>query len=116
WSGWSRSMRTLSVRTRASASARAESAPACGRLGLRFGEPLAVILKMPAIVFRRRYRAADNPRWRDVNLRAAPQFLEYEAIVARIAADRPGRILDWGCGWGQVTALLVRAGAGGRVV
>jgi SAM-dependent methyltransferase len=58
----------------------------------------------------RRYRAADNPRWQDVNLRAAPQLLEYEAIVARIAADRPGRILDWGCGWGQVTDMLVRAG------
>jgi ubiquinone/menaquinone biosynthesis C-methylase UbiE len=37
-------------------------------------------------------------------------MLEYEAIVARIAADRPGRILDWGCGWGQVTDLLTRAG------
>jgi ubiquinone/menaquinone biosynthesis C-methylase UbiE len=37
-------------------------------------------------------------------------MLEYAAIVARIAADRPGRMLDWGCGWGQVTNLLARAG------
>lgn len=35
-----------------------------------------------------------NPRGDDVNLRAAPQLLEYEAIVARIVADRPSRILD----------------------
>jgi len=35
---------------------------------------------------------------------------EYEAIVGRISADRPGRILDWGCGWGQMTYLLRRAG------
>lgn len=51
-----------------------------------------------------------NPRGHDVNLRSAPQMLEYQAIVSRIAADRPGRVLDWGCGWGQVTDLLVRAG------
>ena len=55
-------------------------------------------------------RTKENPRGHDVNLRSAPQMLEYEAIVARIAGDRPGRILDWGCGWGQVTDLLVRAG------
>lgn len=35
---------------------------------------------------------------------------EYDAIVRRIAADSPGRILDWGCGHGQVTDLLWRAG------
>ena len=46
----------------------------------------------------------------DVNLRSAPQLLEYQAIVTRLAADRPGRILDWGCGWGQVSHLLKRAG------
>lgn len=55
-------------------------------------------------------RTEENPRGHDVNLRSAPQMLEYEAIVARIAGDQPGRILDWGCGWGQVTDLLVRAG------
>ena len=46
----------------------------------------------------------------DINLRSGPQMLEYEAIVARIAADRPGRLLDWGAGFGQVTALLRDAG------
>jgi 2-polyprenyl-3-methyl-5-hydroxy-6-metoxy-1,4-benzoquinol methylase len=42
----------------------------------------------------------------DVNLRSAPQMREYETIAARIASDRPKRVLDWGCGWGQVTKLL----------
>ena len=51
-----------------------------------------------------------NPRGDDVNLRSAPQMLEYEAIVARIVSDRPGRILDWGCGWGQVSDMLQRGG------
>ena len=31
---------------------------------------------------------------------------EYELIAARIADDRPARLLDWGCGAGQMTALL----------
>ncbi len=35
---------------------------------------------------------------------------EYEALADAIAADRPGRLLDWGCGWGQVTALLRERG------
>ena len=35
---------------------------------------------------------------------------EYRTIVARIASDRPRRILDWGCGWGQVTQLLREQG------
>jgi SAM-dependent methyltransferase len=46
----------------------------------------------------------------DVNLRSAPQMLEYVSIVERIAADRPASILDWGCGLGQVSELLLRAG------
>ena len=46
----------------------------------------------------------------DVNLRSAPQMREYEAIVARIAADAPASILDWGCGLGQVSDLLLAAG------
>lgn len=41
-----------------------------------------------------------------VNIRSAPQMLEYRAIAARIAADRPTRVLDWGCGRGQMTRLL----------
>jgi SAM-dependent methyltransferase len=35
---------------------------------------------------------------------------EYEAIVRRIRGDAPETILDWGCGYGQVTDLLWRAG------
>jgi ubiquinone/menaquinone biosynthesis C-methylase UbiE len=35
---------------------------------------------------------------------------EYEAIVRRIAKEQPASILDWGCGWGQVTYLLRNAG------
>jgi len=37
-------------------------------------------------------------------------MLEYEAIVARIARDRPGRLLGWGAGFGPVSALLYRSG------
>jgi ubiquinone/menaquinone biosynthesis C-methylase UbiE len=49
-------------------------------------------------------------RGTDVNLHSGPQWREYEAIVSRIARDRPRHILDWGCGWGQVSDLLLRAG------
>lgn len=42
----------------------------------------------------------------DVHLRSAPQLLQYRAIARRIASDEPGRLLDWGCGFGQVTRLL----------
>jgi ubiquinone/menaquinone biosynthesis C-methylase UbiE len=53
------------------------------------------------------------PPWLRSNeapLLAAAQRREYRAIVARIRADRPARVLDWGCGLGQVTDLLVGAG------
>lgn len=46
----------------------------------------------------------------DINLRSAPQMREYEALADRIAADRPGRLLDWGCGLGQITSLLRERG------
>jgi len=46
----------------------------------------------------------------DVNLRSGPQMREYAALADRIAADHPGKLLDWGCGWGQVTALLRERG------
>jgi SAM-dependent methyltransferase len=46
----------------------------------------------------------------DANLQSGPQMLEYEAIADRIARDETGRVLDWGCGWGQVSALLVERG------
>ena len=50
--------------------------------------------------------SAIQPRGVDVNIRSGPQMREYEAIADRIASDRPARILDWGCGLGQVTSLL----------
>jgi ubiquinone/menaquinone biosynthesis C-methylase UbiE len=56
------------------------------------------------------YDAEVNPRGIDLNIRAGPQLREYIAIADRIAADRPGRVLDWGCGWGQMTDLLARRG------
>jgi SAM-dependent methyltransferase len=48
----------------------------------------------------------ENPRGLDVNLRSGPQMREYEAIADRVAGDIRGPVLDWGCGWGQVSALL----------
>jgi len=44
------------------------------------------------------------------NVRSGPQGREYDAIVERIAADGPCRILDWGAGHGQVTARLLAHG------
>ncbi len=32
---------------------------------------------------------------------------EYEELAERIAGDVPGLALDWGCGWGQVSNLLL---------
>jgi ubiquinone/menaquinone biosynthesis C-methylase UbiE len=43
-------------------------------------------------------------------VRSGPQRCEYEAIVERIARDRPRRILDWGCGFGLMTMLLRERG------
>ena len=51
-----------------------------------------------------------NPRGGDINLRSGPQMEEYRAITERIRADGPPSILDWGCGYGQVTSLLHDAG------
>lgn len=52
----------------------------------------------------------ENPRGLDVNLRSGPQMLEYRSIIERIRADAPEHILDWGCGYGQITDMLSRAG------
>src|SRR3954471_2798427 len=49
-------------------------------------------------------------RGTDINVRSGPQMREYVAVADRIAADKPGRVLDWGCGWGQVTVLLRERG------
>lgn len=46
----------------------------------------------------------------DVNLQSWAQMEEYREIVRRIAAERHGPILDWGCGLGQVSDLLLKAG------
>jgi len=45
-----------------------------------------------------------------VNLRSGPQAREYEALADDLASSAPGRVLDWGCGWGQVTKLLLARG------
>ena len=46
----------------------------------------------------------------DLNLRSAPQLMEYRAVYERIVQDRPGRVLDWGCGHGHATHALQEAG------
>ena len=51
-----------------------------------------------------------NPRDLDVNLRSGAQMLEYRSIIERIRADAPRHILDWGCGYGQISDMLSRAG------
>jgi ubiquinone/menaquinone biosynthesis C-methylase UbiE len=35
---------------------------------------------------------------------------EYLAITDRVAEERPGRVLDWGCGHGQISHLLRERG------
>ena len=45
-----------------------------------------------------------------MHLESKPQLLQYEAIADRLAAERPGRLLDWGCGFGQMTKLLSERG------
>jgi ubiquinone/menaquinone biosynthesis C-methylase UbiE len=42
----------------------------------------------------------------DAHLRSGPQMLQYDALAHDLVARVPGRVLDWGCGYGQVTALL----------
>jgi SAM-dependent methyltransferase len=51
-----------------------------------------------------------NPRGDDVNIRARAQMLEYELIADRVASLARGLVLDWGCGWGQVSELLLERG------
>jgi SAM-dependent methyltransferase len=46
----------------------------------------------------------------DLNLRSEPQLREYRAIYRRIVEERPGRVLDWGCGHGHATHALKEAG------
>jgi SAM-dependent methyltransferase len=51
-----------------------------------------------------------NPRGIDVNLRSGPQMREYVAIADRLAREHVGRVLDWGCGYGQISQLLRERG------
>jgi SAM-dependent methyltransferase len=37
-------------------------------------------------------------------------MLQYRALARSLAQRDPGRVLDWGCGYGQVTALLREEG------
>jgi SAM-dependent methyltransferase len=37
-------------------------------------------------------------------------MLQYRELARRLAQRGPGRLLDWGCGYGQVTALLREEG------
>jgi 2-polyprenyl-3-methyl-5-hydroxy-6-metoxy-1,4-benzoquinol methylase len=46
----------------------------------------------------------------DANIRSGPQMREYIAIADRVAGERPGRVLDWGCGHGQISQLLQQRG------
>jgi ubiquinone/menaquinone biosynthesis C-methylase UbiE len=46
----------------------------------------------------------------DANLRSGPQMLMYRKLADKLARRNPGRVLDWGCGWGQVTMLLRERG------
>ncbi|HEV7750783.1 MAG TPA: class I SAM-dependent methyltransferase [Baekduia sp.] len=46
----------------------------------------------------------------DTHLRAPLQIRQYEEIADRVAAERHERVLDWGCGYGQITALLAARG------
>jgi SAM-dependent methyltransferase len=55
-------------------------------------------------------RSAPRDRGPDVHLRSAPQLLEYRTAVERIAADRPQKLLDWGCGYGQLSHMLKTRG------
>jgi 2-polyprenyl-3-methyl-5-hydroxy-6-metoxy-1,4-benzoquinol methylase len=53
---------------------------------------------------------ADRTRAYDINIRSGPQMCEYVHIADRIAAEQAGPVLDWGCGWGQVSHLLLERG------
>ncbi len=55
-------------------------------------------------------RSAPRDRGGDVHVRSRAQLLEYETAVARILADGPRELLDWGCGMGQLSDMLLRAG------
>lgn len=51
-------------------------------------------------------RAEGRAHGSDINLRSAPQMAEYEAAASRIALASHDHVLDWGCGYGQLTQML----------
>jgi ubiquinone/menaquinone biosynthesis C-methylase UbiE len=58
-------------------------------------------------------QAAADERYRrgfEAHLHAETQTREYRAIVDTIAADGPARVLDWGCGYGQISHMLKQRG------
>jgi 2-polyprenyl-3-methyl-5-hydroxy-6-metoxy-1,4-benzoquinol methylase len=61
-----------------------------------------------------RYQSESTPdekaRGLDVNLTHEAQMLEYHAVADEVAAAKPALTLDWGCGWGQVSQLLIERG------
>ncbi|MBJ7353322.1 MAG: class I SAM-dependent methyltransferase [Thermoleophilaceae bacterium] len=52
----------------------------------------------------------ERERGMEVNLEHDAQLHEYEAIADEVASHKPELTLDWGCGWGQVSALLIERG------
>jgi ubiquinone/menaquinone biosynthesis C-methylase UbiE len=51
-------------------------------------------------------------RWQtsDIHLRSPLQTRQYELLADDLAARAPGTVLDWGCGYGQISALLRERG------
>jgi ubiquinone/menaquinone biosynthesis C-methylase UbiE len=46
----------------------------------------------------------------DAHLRSGPQMRQYRELARELARRNVGRVLDWGCGYGQVTELLLEEG------
>jgi SAM-dependent methyltransferase len=61
-------------------------------------------------VIRERLAAYRAKRGTDVHLRSAPQLRQYEEIADQLARESVGKILDWGCGYGQISSFLRRRG------
>jgi 2-polyprenyl-3-methyl-5-hydroxy-6-metoxy-1,4-benzoquinol methylase len=54
--------------------------------------------------------AAKRVHGSPINLESAPQMAEYAAAADRIAAAGHAEVLDWGCGYGQLTVMLRERG------
>ena len=86
--------------------------PPPGTLGGYRARPIGTVHRLAILgAMPRRNLTAINPRGYDVNLRSGPADARVPGDrAAHPGATRPSRILDWGCGYGQVTDLLWRAG------